>query len=329
MNEYVLGIDTGATKSHLALFDISGTLVDFCHWGPLNHESLPGSFTQFEDELDQFITQTLLKHKITIKQVSYSVLGVAGADTLLQHSIISKIIMNIGLQKFTLANDAFLGIPAGSPSGTGICANNGTGCTLAGIDSEGKMMQIGGVGFISDDYGGGGFLGKKVVSAVYRELFRKGEKTCMTGALFEKLGISNKHDFIEKLYEKTDNRSFKLGSCTKILFEAVSKNDPIAKEIVLKSAANYANGISCMIDELYFKTDEELNIVFEGSVFVRGEDPLLLEAIKEKIINDNSGYRFKYTLLDVQPVAGAVIWALNMLGDKGAYYNKVCAQLQG
>ena len=49
MTEYVIGVDIGATKSHLALFDSSGSLVDFGQWGPLNHEALPGSFAQFEE----------------------------------------------------------------------------------------------------------------------------------------------------------------------------------------------------------------------------------------------------------------------------------------
>ena len=328
MKEYVLGIDIGATKSHLALFDTAGTYTDFCHWGPLNHELLPGSFTQLEEELGDFIVQTLSKNEISIEQIVYAVLGAAGADTILQHKIISGIITNIGLKKFTLANDAFLGIPAGSPSGTGICANNGTGCTLAGLNSEGKMLQIGGVGFISDDYGGGGFLGERITSAVYRELFRKGTKTCMTDALFEKLGIASKYEFIEKFYEKTEDKSFSLRSCSKMLFEAAAKDDHVAKEIIYTMAKSYADGISCMIEELCFNSAEELSIVFAGSIFVKGEDPLLLNSLKEMISQNNPHYRFAFNLLNVPPVAGGVIWALNSIGERGVYYDKVCAQLR-
>ncbi|MDR0497272.1 MAG: hypothetical protein LBH42_06640, partial [Treponema sp.] len=182
MSEYVIGVDIGATKSHLALFDTAGTLVDFAHWGPLNHETLPGLFAQFEDEFGQFVTSCLSKNGITINQIAYSALGVAGVDTKRQHSITSEKLKKLGIEKFTLANDAFLGIPAGSPAGTGICAINGTGCTLAGINQEGKMLQIGGVGYISADPGGGGVMGEKVVSAVYSELFRRGKPTKMTPA---------------------------------------------------------------------------------------------------------------------------------------------------
>jgi len=327
--QYVIGIDTGATKSHLALFDTTGALVDFAHWGPLNHEVLPGSFAQFKDELGQFVTQTLSKNGLNIEQVASAAFGIAGVDTKVQHGIVTQILKEIGFKKFNLANDAFLGIPAGSPTGIGICAINGTGCTLAGINSKGRMLQIGGVGFISDDYGGGGMMGQKVVSTVYSELFRKGEPTSMTPVLLEKLGVTEKFDFVDKIYEKIEDGSFDVSRSAKMLFEAVIQNDKAASQILRDIGTSYANGISCMIEELEF-TNDEVNVVFAGSVFVKSEHPLLLDTIKEKLTKDNPGCRFNFNLLKVPPVAGAAFWALTMLDidDKSFYYNKVCDQLR-
>ncbi|MDR0315991.1 MAG: hypothetical protein LBH97_03725 [Treponema sp.] len=328
MGEYVIGLDAGGTKSHLALFDTTGTLIDFAHWGPLNHESLSGSYEQLEDELEQLLKKILSKNNITMKQVAYSALGMAGVDTKLQHSIESEMLRRLGFEKFTLVNDAFLGIPAGNPAGTGICAINGTGCTLAGVNKEGKTLQIGGVGFISADCGGGGYMGEMVISSVYSELFRKAEPTCMTPVLLKKLGISNKYDFVDKIYAKIEEESLDIAACSRMLFEAVIKNDKVAARILCDIGKSYAGGISCMIEEMNFSRDEDIFIVLAGSVFVKGEHPLLLDTLKETVSEAKPGYRIKYTLLDVPPVAGAVVWALNMLGDNGASYNKVCSQLR-
>ena len=328
MNEYVIGIDIGATKSHLAIFDTAGSYVDFGRWGPLNHELFPGSYVQFEDELGQFINGLLSKNNISINQIANAALGVAGVDTKNQHSIISGILQKLGLKRFTLANDAFLGVPAGSPTGIGLCALNGTGCTLAGINKEGKMLQIGGVGYVSADYGGGGMMGKKVVSTVYSELFRKGKPTSMTPILLKKLGVENKFDFVDKIYEKIDNGELVVAACNRMLFEAAHENDEVASDILRDIATSYANGISCLIGELAFPRDEELYIVFIGSVFVKSEHPLLVDSVMEKINQDNPGYSIKYTRLNVPPVAGAVIWALNTLNGKSIYYDMVCAQLK-
>jgi N-acetylglucosamine kinase-like BadF-type ATPase len=328
MSEYVIGIDTGSTKSHLALFDTTGTLVYFDRCGPLSHEGANCSFTQFESELGQFVGRALSENKITMKQVSYSVLGLTGADTKLQHGILSGIARRLGFEKFTLVNDAFLGIHAGNPEGAGICAINGTGCTVAGINREGKMFQIGGVGYISADYGGGGIMGRLAVSAVYSELFRKGKPTCITPVLLQKLGVSSKYDFVEKIYEKLADKSFNVKDCSKMLFEAVIENDKTAIKLLRDIGTSYAGGISAMIDELEFCREEDLHIVFAGSNFVKGEHPLLLNTIREIVNGNHPAYRIKYTLLDVPPVAGAVIWAINMHNGSSpcAYHGKICSQ---
>lgn len=329
MRKYVMGIDTGATKSHLALFDTEGSLVDFCRWGPLNYEILPGLFVQLEEELGQFIGQALTSNGIAIDQISYAVFGMAGVDTMGQHRTISDIFKRIGFHRFTLCNDAFLGIPAGSPTGAGICAINGTGCTLAGMNQTGKMFQIGGVGPVSGDMGGGGTMGERVVASVYAELFRKGVPTCMTPLLFEDLGISSKYDFVERIYKKMDDGTFDVDSYCKLLFAAARQNDRVAAEILQSVAAHYADGISGMMEEMAFPKEDDLYVVLAGSVFVKGEHPLLVESLKKKVSRDNPDYHITYTLLDVPTVAGAVIWALNLLGGAGRDYGSVRAQLSG
>jgi N-acetylglucosamine kinase-like BadF-type ATPase len=326
MTEYVIGIDIGGTKSHLALFDTDANLVDLGHWGCLNHEDLDDGFDQFEDELQQFVTQIISKHNVSMKQVAYSALGVAGVDTKQQNIYVSQVLKKLGFEKFTLVNDAYLGIPAGSRTGTGICAINGTGCTLAGLNKKGEMLQIGGVGFVSADMGGGGYISERIVSAVYTELFRKGEPTILTKILFERFGIANKYDYVEKIYEKMDDETFGVYDCAPLIFEAAKKNDKVAEKILYEISDNYANGICAMIEELKFPSDEELCIVLAGSVFVKGEHPFLVDSLKDKVLKDNNGRLITYNLLNVPNVAGAAIWALNSLNEKNIFYDKVSSQ---
>jgi len=330
--DYVLGIDAGGTKSHLALFDIEGSMIDFGRWGSLNHEGMPGSFGQFKKELNKFVSDILKKNKIKIDSVKFAAFGVAGVDTKPQHEIISKILRETGFRNFTLANDAFLGIPAGCPSCYGICAINGTGCTIVGVNDKEKMFQIGGVGFISGDYGGGGMFGRLVISSVYGEFFRKGEPTYLTPLLMEKLGIKSKYEFIETIYKKFEEHSLDLRELTKLLFAAANKNDKVSLDILTASGVNYANGISAMIEELEFdkNKDYDIYIVFAGSIFSKGEHPKIIDTIKEKLAAGNQGLKLKYNILKVPPVAGAVYWAFNNLNvpNKRECYAKICSQLE-
>jgi N-acetylglucosamine kinase-like BadF-type ATPase len=327
MTEYVIGVDTGATKSHLALFDIEGRFVDFGLWGPLNYEMLPGLYAQFEDELGQFVCGMLSANGVSTEQVAYAGFGMAGVDTKKQHSIISQMIRKIGFHRFTLCNDAYLGILAGSPAGVGICAINGSGCTLAGIDKAGGMLQIGGLGAISADVGGGGYMGERAVAAVYSELFRKGEATLMTHMLFERLGVTSKYDYMEEIYEKTEDGTFDVHTCSPVVFEAVKRGDRVAAGILREIAASYADGIACMAEELRFPSEDELCIVLAGSVFVRGEHPLLIDTLKDKVYGNVPGRNIVFKLLDVPNVAGAVVWALRNLGRADGRYDQVRGQL--
>ena len=330
MPEYVIGVDIGGTKSHLALFDAEGNIIELGQWGGLNHEGMSGSFVQFENELGQFVNQVFSKNSVSINQVSGAAFGIAGVDTKEQHSIVSQILKKIGFKNFTLTNDAYLGIPAGSRNGVGICAINGTGCTIAGLNKKGDFLQIGGLGYITGDKGGGGaYMGTRMLSEVYNELFRKGTPTILTSYMFENLGITNKYDYVEKICKKINAGNFPLYKCSPIIFEAVKQNDSVAASILREIAESYANGISCMIEELKFPDDDDLYVVLAGSVFVKGDHPLLVDTLKGKVSNDNPGRRIKYNLLNVPNVAGAVIWAFNLLDGKNDYYDKVCSQFTG
>jgi len=327
MAGYVMGLDAGATKSHLAVFTEEGIKVDLRAWGSLNHEALPGAYTQLETELKQFVGDTLKANGITFEQVRYSVFGVAGVDTSGQHALISDIFRRIGFKEFTLFNDGFLGIPAGCESAVGICAINGTGESIIGLNDSGRIFQIGAVGYISSDMGGGSYLGRRVVSAVYRSLFRKGEPTLLTDMLFKELGITSKYDFVETIYQKIDDGSYKVKELNKLLFKAAYLGDRIAIEGLRETALNYAGGIACMAEELDFPSDKPLNVILAGSVFVKEECPIQREMLSERVSELLPGREIRISQLKKPPVAGAVVWALKCLHGSGSYLDRVCDQL--
>lgn len=326
MSNYVLGIDAGATKSKLAIFTDEGNKIGLYSWGPLNHESLPGSFVQLEEELGQFIRQSLQEAGIGMEQLRYAVFGLAGVDTKGQYATISAILDRIGIPEYTLVNDGFLGVPAGSPTGYGISAINGTGESIFGLNREGRTFQIGGCGFLSSDMGGGGELSQCVFAAVYRELFRMGPKTLLTELLLRDLAVTDKHDLIETIYTKQEDPAFRIRDFNRLLFEGAAKGDAVATEAMREIAWNYAGGIACMAQELAFSKEERLPVIFAGSVFVKGEDPVLLNFVKERLMELLPGYQLEFVRFDKPPVAGAIVWALQHLGMRDCL-ELVCGQL--
>lgn len=316
MRKYVLGIDGGGTKSHLAIFDDHAEKAAFRTFGTLNHECMAGSFAQLEHALGTFINGALRDIDVGIDQIEYGVFGLAGVDTKKQHKKISSMLKRIGISKFTLSNDAFLGIPAGSPDGTGICAINGTGCSVAGKDKNGKAIQVGGMGEVSGDLGGASCMGMAATSAIYNSLFRLGEPTVMTDIVFKQIGITekDKYDFMEIFMEKLEKKEFKISRFNRLLFEAAGLGDKVARDVLAGIAQNYAGAINYLLQELDFPANNEMCVVFAGSVFVKGEHPFLIDTIKELIEKRNPGRKINYLRLEKPPVTGAIAEAMNMIG---------------
>lgn len=310
---YVMGVDAGGTKSHLVLMDLQGNPTGSAVWGTLNHEMMPDSFPQFARELSSFVHAGLAPLNLTTADIDCAVFGVAGADTEEQHAIIGGIIKDLGFPNWHLYNDAFLGIPAGSPDGTGICAINGTGATLAGIDAKGRRMQIGGIGAFSDDRAGAGQLGRYVLSAVYTSLFRSGRQTALAGRLFDILGIQDKADYVEALTQKIAKEQLDIAQLNRLLFECGEKGDEVSLAILYDSAENYSGAIRCMVKELEFPEDEEVHVTLAGSVFVKERSPLLRDMLMHITQEAMPEQCFSFTVLDIPPVGGAVLWGFEKL----------------
>lgn len=321
MGHYVLGVDGGGTKTHAALFDIKGNKIDFVEWGATNHEVLGGGCGELKEILLELITHLAERNNLHKSEIKFSVLGLAGVDTEIQHAEISKVIKECGLEDFILCNDAFLGVKAGCEKGAGICAINGTGCTVAGIDSQGRMLQIGGMGELSGDHGGGRYLGIKAIASVYDSLFRNGTETLMSEILFNLLNIDTKYRFVQAVAEAVSQKKFSYKDLNKVVFSAANRSDKVALDILEKMGAENARSINAMIRALNFQ--DPVQIVFTGSIYAKGENSAALDRIRKDVQDANKERELSFTLLEKPPAVGAVFWALEEAGAETGLYQKV------
>ncbi len=310
MDRYVIGVDGGGTKTQCALYNGNGEMMDIISWGPTGHEYFEDGFITLKSELDRMLTSILKRNNLTRHQINYSIFGLSGVDTLSQHKTISAIITELDIKNFTLCNDSYLGIKAGSSNGVGICAINGTGCNVVGIDEQGSMFQVGGIGNITGDKGGSNYLGSKIISSIYNSLFKEEKPTLLTDTVFRLLGIETKYDFTEVLTQKLENGEMKLNDFTPLIFDTANKGDEVSISILQKMGQEYAKSINGVIRQLNFNKDNELNIVLAGSVFAKGRNSTAIDTLKEKVRRDNCGRKFEFTVLNDPPVIGAVKWAL-------------------
>lgn len=310
----IMGIDGGGTKSHLGLFDTRGKCVGVSVHGPLNHENMEGSFEQLEKELYDYIMGALAAAGATVNDVIYGFFGLAGVDTRRQHKLISGMLRDIGLERFTLCNDAYLGVAAGCPEGVGICAINGTGSTMAAVDHSGAHVQIGGIGELSNDCGGSSWYGKKVLGAVYGELFKSEQTTLLSGNIFDMIGIRSKNDYTETITAMYAEDEVFVNYLNRLVFEIADMGDTVAMNILKISAEHYAGGITHLVSSMDFPKDKTVYVTLAGSVFVKEKVRILPNLIEEFVRNRLMNHSIKFLSLDTVPVAGAVFWAFQNAG---------------
>jgi len=313
--QYVLGIDGGNTKTHYAVFDEKGNLIGFKREGTVSHERLSDGYDGIPRVLGNHLMSLLDTCGLGIKDISFSVLGLAGADVKTQYAEIGKRISSIGLKDFRIYNDAFLGIKAGSEKGYGISSINGTGTSCVGVDRYGHWLQVGGCGYITGDFAGGGYIETAVIRTVYNSLYRGGEKTLMKDMLFETLEILDEESLLDAIYEKLYTGKIDNNSICKIAFYAANKGDLQAMELLRNVGTETARSVVGVYRRLDFGVEEEIDVIMAGSVYIKGENPLIVETFKKEV-SGGIGCKVNFHLLREPPVAGAVIWALEELNGK-------------
>ncbi len=313
---YVLGIDGGGSKTRCALYDADTGRLDLMPYGTTCHESLSGGFNDLPGVFRGMFRSLLSRNNIGFGDIEMGVIGLSGVDTPEQHRIVSEMLTALGLKRLSLYNDAYLGIFAGGANGTGICAVSGTGSCVAGLDSAGKFVKIGGLGTLTGDMGGGRMLSRRVVGLVYSQLFRDAPFTALTTALFRWLDITDRDEFLDLVTErlKNDDENTTLTLC-RLLFSAAAEGDAAALSLLEESGRSYAGGIAGAVSQLTFAPGEPLEVIFAGSLFTKSvcdhaqktAEAVLLQKFRTPI----------FRTLDVPCVAGAVLRALDELGIGG------------
>lgn len=306
---YIIGVDGGGTKTDYLLFTTDGEFVDSHHVGSRSHEILSGGFAEVEETVLADLVYLLEKNNISTANIAAAAFGMAGIDTPVQLEQMNQILVKSSLKNFVVANDSVLGIKAGCPSGVGICSINGTGSVTTGIDENGTILQVGGIGLATGDHAGGFIIAALAVGAVYNYYYRCGESTILTQKLMDIFGLTSHEELYNFISERfyTDRSLYK--EIITILFDAANSGDAISEEIVREIAREQAKSVAGCIRNLKFSNTPE--IVLAGSIWTKTNCPILLNYFKE-CINGYTGFQVEPFPLQVIPAVGAIIWAMEL-----------------
>ncbi|MCL1863650.1 MAG: hypothetical protein FWF78_08795 [Defluviitaleaceae bacterium] len=310
MKKYFLGVDGGNTKTDYVLFTIDGKYVDMLHTSTCSHEQFENGFDGMESTMRDQLDEILSRNDIKVKDIAAAGFGLAGADLPWQVKELKKRVEKIGFTKYGLANDGILGIKAESESGAGICAVNGTGTVVIGINGRGDILQIGGVGPLSGDTAGGSYIRDRIIATLYDFHYRCGEDSSMFNDVLELLH-AEPHDLLSVMGDY-DMLTMYMRDIIKLGAKAAMEGDKTAKKIFDDIGISIGKSAAGCINRLDFTgqgtADSPLTIVQVGSIWHKipyeGMNASFL-----KTVQDLSGKQCRILPLETTAAVGGVLWA--------------------
>jgi len=305
----VLGVDAGGTKTIAVAADESGTVRGAGRGAGANFQACGTEAAR--REIARAVEEAASGAGVDVAGFEAVCYGIAGADRPADFEAIRAFVSPLApCPIFRLENDTIIALRAGTPDGVGIALIAGTGSNAIGRNAEGRKLQVGGLGRLSGDFGSSGQLAEAAIVAAIMGQDGRGPTTILTESIKRLLGLADILDVIEYQFYDSKHEGLDIGRLAPLVFEAATEGDRVALEILGCAGKNVSLAVKVILDEL-FREQDEVTIVFGGSIFQKGAHPRLIETISRETRKVRAGVNF--VRLEVQPVLGAVNFAFDDL----------------
>lgn len=301
--KYVFGIDGGGTKTKCYIANEKGEIIGEGLGGPANYQLCGAKQAKISIE---YALQTALKEaKLTIKDMSYGIFGLSGADEVLDFEVLEPLCQSISEEvPHQVMNDTWIGLASGSLEGVvSIC---GTGASHAGCNSKGEQYILRNMDYVLGNRGGG----NEIAEAGIHFAFRSDEGTYKYSILQELVPKAFGVNTIDEVYQiiRKDDISDEVAYKIPILvFDSANNGDEVSQEII--GEMGFTEGLyAASVAKRLGYTTEELSFVLVGSLFGTENQFLLnayLKAVQQTIP------KAKIIVPRKEPVWGAVRLALD------------------
>jgi len=297
---FLLGIDTGTSKTHALISDVSGKVLGLGEAGCGNYEvvGLDGLISA----LNESTRKALEKLQINKKDIVGMGFGFSGYDWPSEKIIMEQAIESLKITSpYQFVNDVVIGLIAGSDKGWGIAVDAGTGNNVRGRDPLGNIGRITGNSVLLGEFGGAGEMVWYATHAVNYAWSLRGPQTKITQLFMDFTDTETEDELIEGL---AMNQIHLPPILAKKIMHLAVEGDQVAQNVVNFSARELALNVNAVIRQLNLQ-NLDFTIVLIGSVFKAGN--IYLKPFS-KLVHEFAPSA-KLVKLSVPPVAGAVLLA--------------------
>ena len=282
MNQYILAIDGGATKTTLSLRDASGKVYFEKTSTSTNYQAIGA------EKVEKVLTNLLNEaYKATgILDIAVATFAIAGVDTQNGLAIVQQIIHRscgnspFSIRRTIVENDVqstLIGLTGGK---AGALLISGTGSAAYATDGQGRIERSGGWGHRVGDEGSGYWIGREILNTIFRSEDGRLEKpTVLTDLVYDMLQIDNIEQLNDWIYQP-DYTNAQVANISKILTKAISLGDEQAIQI----ACNAAKELSIMTNAVLRKIEpigEDFIVYLNGGILKH--NPIILNVFKDYV----------------------------------------------
>jgi N-acetylglucosamine kinase-like BadF-type ATPase len=295
---YVVGIDSGGTKTVGLLADETGKVLAKARGGGANvviHGEL-----NVEKVLYQVIED--LEPPGAIEAIC---LGMAGVDRDEEKELVRGLLRRLGLRKnIRIVNDALIALVAGAPEGIGIVVSAGTGSIAYGVDPSGETARSGGWGYLLGDEGSAFWLGHAAVRQGIRAVDGRGPATTLFDRIAKRLKLDIPDGLVKWFYDQELSRD-RVARLASVVEEAANEGDVAANSLLDQAAQHLARAARAVDRKLTFTGTCPL--VLAGGVF------RACPSLYDRVESNLDLPRAEVIRLQKEPATGAVTLALQLL----------------
>lgn len=242
---YFLGIDGGATNTHIVLCDCEGRPVGQGQSGPSNYHIV--GLEQAAASLSEAVSQALADSAISPNAIEAACAGMAGFDSESDieslQGILTALRAACGLScRWRVLNDsvvAWAGTFNGRP---GALISSGSGAVAFAVGKTGRSARADGLGHWLGDAGSGFDIGRSGLRAALAALDGRGPETRLSEHFCALAGNASQEwiGWIAALDSSIAHAHEQLRSFAPIVFQAASAGDTVARTILNDAGAALA-----------------------------------------------------------------------------------------
>ncbi len=303
---YLVGIDGGATKTLCLIGDERGTVLSSGLSYGSNHQVIGKE--QARASIQHALNEALEKLNLTVNQIDYAVLGLAGADLPSDFTVLDEICHSIFHQApFKIINDAWIGLRAGNPDNWGVVSICGTGANAAGRTQDGREAILRGMSYELGNRGGGIDLLKDALHYAFRSEEGTGPQTLLALELPKLLGLSRMQDLVETVLSQQVAPEI-IYAIPILVFNLATQGDRVCQDLLVNMGRTLGEMAGGVIKRLGFAPEAEVPVTLVGSLF-KGSNPLLLDEYTTTV--HRVAPRARIEVAKAEPAYGAYLLALD------------------